>query len=771
LHIILILFFVVAMKIPVFSFLLILILLLSACRSTKYVPEGEYLLDNVRIKTDNANVTREQLKDYLRQTPNSRVFGLFRMQLGVYNWAPKDTTKWLKRVFHNTFTRIGDPPVIYNPSLTSLSVQQIQRQLENKGYIHAKVQSNVLIKGKKASVDYVINSEIPYRVRNYKTNIKFDELNKIAQDTNRSLIHSNMLFDIDVLNAERDRIATRFRQEGYYNFNKDFLNYTVDSTLNLHKVDVSLELRDYLNRPGDSTNKVIFKQFTIRKVIFYTNSDVNLTSDITNPEKLDTVQFRDFTLVTPKKRILKLDALVQNTFINPKSMYSDEALERTYSALNSLGPVKYVNITFKEVENNSLDCYIIVVPSKTISLSTELEGTYTAGYWGVAGNVNYVNRNRFKGAETLSLLARGAFEWQDGVWAREYGGQVGLKFPRFMMPFASYDFKRSIHANTEFTTALSYQDRPGEFQTTNVSAGINYSWKRKQYQHMFQLFDLSYVHFPFINPVFRDSFLNPINPRFNPYSYEDHLIMRMGYAGSYTTFNPNRPMQDYSISRYSLETAGNVLNGVSHLLAKPDSTGFYNVFGVRFSQYVKGEYNITHHQIFDRANRFVYHLGMGLAVPYGNADVIPFEKRFYSGGANSVRGWGESMLGPGAYQRITSLPRDFNQVGDIKLDMNMEYRGKMFWLMEGALFLDAGNVWTIKNYDTQPLGVFKLDTFMSQIAIAYGLGIRFDFSFFIARVDMGVKLFNPAIASRREQWRINPGWDDIALHFAIGYPF
>ena len=763
-------FFPLVMKIRVFSFLLVLILLLSACRSTKYVPEGAYLLDNFSIKTDNPDISRDQLKDYLRQTPNARVFGLFRMQLGIYNWAPKDTTTGLKRLFNRTFKRIGDPPVIYNPTLTTLSVQQLQRTLENKGYMHAKVQSKLTTKGKKASVDYIINSNTPYRLRDYKLDIKNDELTKIAEDTSRSLIRPNMLFDIDVMNAERDRITTRFRQQGYYNFNKDFLNYTADSTLNIHKVDVKLELRDYANHPGDSANKVIFKQFTIRKVIFYTNTDVNLTSDITATEKLDTVQFRDFVLVTPKKRILKLDALVQNTFINPKALYSDEAVERTYSALNSLGPVKYVNISFKEGENNMLDCYVIIIPSKTISLSTELEATYTAGYWGVAGNINYVDKNLFKGAETLSLLARGAFEWQDGVWAREYGGQVGLKFPRFMMPFVSYDFKRNMHANTEFTGSLSYQDRPGEFKTTNISAGINYSWKRKRFQHMVQLFDLSYVQFPYINSVFEDNFPNPVNPKFNPYNYKDHFIMRAGYAGSYTTFSPNRPMQNYTLARYSIETAGNVLSALSHTFGSPDSTGIYKVFGIRFSQYVKGEYNITHHQIFDKSNRFVYHLGVGLAVPYGNADAVPFEKRFYSGGANSNRGWGESMLGPGAYERITTLPRDFNQVGDIKLDMNMEYRTKMVWLMEGALFLDAGNIWTIKDYTTQNLGVFKFDTFMDQIAIAYGLGVRFDFSFFIARVDLGVKLYNPVL-TRTQRWIISPGWNDMALHFAIGYPF
>ncbi len=764
-------FFALGMKIRFYSFLLILISLLSACRSTKYVPDGEYLLDKVSIKSDNPEIKRDLLKVYLRQTPNTYVFGLFKMQLGIYDWAPRDTTHWLPRLFHKTFMRIGDPPVIYNPSLTDLSVQQLQQQLVNKGYINAHVNSSVTTKGKKAKVEYMIHGGIPYRLRNYKTDLSNPELNSIANDTSKSMINQNMLFDVDVFNAERDRISSRFRQQGFYNFNKDFLNYTADSTMTPHKIDMTLGLRDYLNRTNDSTSKVIFKQFTIRKVIFFTNNDVSGTSSLTSLEKMDTVHFRDFVLVTPKKRILKLDALVQNTYINPKTLYSDEAVERTYTALNSLGPVKYVNISFKEAGNNMLDCYIIIIPAKTISLSSELEATYTAGYWGVAGNVNVSNRNIFNGAETLSLLTRGAFEWQDGVWAQEYGEQIGLKFPRAMLPFGSFDFKRSIHANTEFTGAFSYQVRPGEFTTTNAGAGINYTWKRSQFEHFFQLFDLSYVQFPYINPVFRDSFLNPMKPKFTPYNYEDHFIMRLGYAGTHSTFNPNRPMQNYSIERYSIETAGNFLYGLSHLLgSKKDSTGSYQLFGIRYAQYVKGEFNITHHQIFDKDNRFVYHLDVGLGVPYGNGDVIPFEKRFYSGGANSVRGWSESTLGPGVYKRITSLPRDFNQVGDIKLDMNMEYRTKMFWLLEGAAFLDAGNIWTIKDYSTQQGGTFHLDTFASQIAIAYGFGLRFDFSFFIARVDLGLKLYNPAL-SRREEWRITPGWDDMALHFAIGYPF
>jgi outer membrane protein assembly factor BamA len=742
-----------------------MVLLISACNSTKYVPDGEFLLEKVNIKTDNKDLDKRALKEYLRQTPNAAVFGVFPMQLGIYNWAPKDTTKKFSRSLHKTFMKIGDPPVIYNSTLTTLSAHQLQLFVVNKGYINAKVESNVTKNGKKARVEYSIASNQPYRLNNYGIELKNEKLTEIASDTSKSLIHQNMLFDTDILNAERERITSAFRKQGFYNFSKDFLTYSADSTLKSHQIDITLELRDYIKHSSDSVNRLIFKEYSIRKVIYYVNTDAAVEND----NKLDTVRFRDFMMVTPQKRILKLDALVQNTYINPNSIYSDDAVERTYQSLNSLGPIKYVNISFKEAGNNLLDCYIIIAPSKTISISTEAEGTYTAGYWGVAGNINYVDKNRFKGAETLSLQGRTALEWQKDVVAQEFGGQVGLKFPRFMLPVGSYDFKRNIHANTEFTGVFSYQLRPGEFTTTNVGAGVNYSWIRRQYRHSFQLFELSYVRFPIIEQAFKDSFIT--TGKYNPYNYQDHLIMRMGYSGSYTTFNANRPMKDYSSVRYSIETAGNLLYLANKIIGSPVINGSYEVFKVPFSQYIKGEYNITHHQIFNSENRFVYHLGVGLGVPYGNASIIPYEKRFYSGGANSVRGWGESQLGPGVYKRITSSSRDFNQVGDIKLDMNMEYRAKMFWLMEGAVFLDAGNVWTINNYTTQDGGQFKLDSFMSQIAIAYGVGLRFDFKFFIARVDLGVKLLDP-VQSRRDQWRVSPKIpNDFALHFAIGYPF
>ena len=370
----------------------------------------------------------------------------------------------------------------------------------------------------------------------------------------------------------------------------------------------------------------------------------------------------------------------------------------------------------------------------------------------------------------LSLQARMAIEKQETLWAQEWGGQAGLLFPNFLVPFVPDDVKRRIRAKTEITTAVNYMSRPQEYTMMNVGSGIKYLWNFMGFRHTLDLIDLSYVYFPNISDDFRIKYLD--SGIYNKYNYQNHLIMRIGYSGSRSYYNPSRPLRNYSMFRYNIETAGNLLYGFNSLFnGTKNKDGAYQIFNIRFAQYAKGEFNLVYHQIFDKNNRFVYRVGAGVGIPYGNADVIPYERRFFSGGANSVRGWSESTLGPGIYQKQPNWKRrDYNQTGDIKLDLNMEYRAKLFWLLEGALFLDAGNIWTIRDYDEQPGGVFRFNSFMNQLAIAYGLGVRADFSFFILRVDMGLKLYNPNL-NRHENWRVKPSSDDFAFHFAIGYPF
>lgn len=753
-------------------FLIITLLLLVSCRSTKFVQEGEYLLNKVVIKPDTKAIPVSELEEYLRQTPNSRVFGTYRMQLNLYNMAPRDTTTKLKRFFSRTFKSIGEAPVIYDPMLTSMSEQQLKQLFFNRGYMNATVDTVVDRAGKKLNLTYIIKSNRPYKVKSFKPVTGFSVLDSIASEKSRSFIRKGGNFDADILNKERDRIASQMRNNGYFNFIKDFIVFRADSTKKDHEVDVVMDVRAVLKTQGVKPSKwMIFKRYYVGKIYYEINRNGLTGSGLADVK--DTVKFRNFYLIDSKEKFVSLDAFVHNTYIESGALYKDNTVEKSYSSLNQLAPVKYVNISFKETGVDSiLDTHIYVVPSKAISVSAEIKGTSTKGFLGGELQLGAVNKNMFGGAEALSIQTKVALERQSEDWAKEFGLQLRLMFPKFIFPFGSYDFKRNIHANTEFTASGTYQNRPSEFSQTNISGGMNYTWIKNRFVHRFEVINLSYVYFPFIDPDFKANYIDA--GYYNKYNYKDHLIMRMSYNFSFSTYNPNRPLKNYVTHNYNIESAGNFLYLVNKILGtKKETDGYYKLFNVRYAQYLRGEYNSSYSQIFDKSNRIVYHLGIGAGLPFGNADIIPYERRFYSGGANSVRGWSESRLGPGVYQSSKTVrTRDYNQVGDLKLDLNMEYRSKLFWRLESALFFDAGNIWTIKDYSAeQPGGQFKLNSFAEQIAMSYGIGARFDFSFFIFRLDMGVRLFDPAqpVANR---WRLSPKFNqDFAFHLAVGYPF
>lgn len=736
-------------------------LLLAACSPTKFVPEGSYLLNNVEIHSDTRDISPDDLSEYLRQNSNSYVFGLFRMQLGIYNLAGLDSAKWYNKVFK----RVGQAPVIYDPLLTSISANQIKMYCVNKGYMDAQVDQVLKQNKKGVNLKYDLHTGKPWKMESYEVDVTQHDLRNIAMDSVRSIVQNRMNFDIDQLNAERGRITSRMREMGFYNFNKDYLEFIADTAE--HTVNVSLGLRDYISQSPDSIIESVFRQYHVSKVVFRIVDPVSAPS--TSPTTLDTVYSANYTLISPREKVLTLSSLISNTYVEPYQLYSDKEVERTYSSLNSLGPVKYVNIAFERQGSDSLICNINISQAKTFSVSAQSEATFTEGYWGIAGNLGTINRNLFKGAETLSLQGRVGLEWQDNVLAQEWGAQVGLSIPRMIMPLLNYSFKRQFQGVTEFKSNYNYQFRPGEFTVTNVGSGVNYVWNGKNQTHRLDLVDLSYVYFPKITDAFRDAFIT--TGKYNSYNYENHLIMRTGYGSSYSTFNENRPLKNFEALRYSFEASGNTLYALSKLMElNKDADGYYKVFNIRYSQYVRAEGSYSFNHIFDKFNRLVYHAGLGVGMPYGNAEAIPFERRFYSGGANSVRGWSESTLGPGTYQRIATQIRDYNQVGDIKLDLNLEYRTKLFWVMEGAAFLDAGNIWTIRDYSYQPGGVFRPESFYKQIALAYGLGLRMDFSFFLFRFDVGKRLYDPA-RTIDTRWRTNFLSEDFAFHIAIGYPF
>lgn len=742
---------------------LLFLLFLVSCNTTKYVPDGDFLVDKVIVSYDTKIIPKEEVKSYIRQMPNTKTLGLFKMQLGLYNFSGRDSTKSINRFFR----RIGDAPVILDNQLTEMTENQIKMLFFNRGFMNAYVKSTIdSTKEKKATIKYTIQSNTPYKLRSYYPNIEHSELLEIASDTARSVVKpEKQLFDTEILDKERDRIVNRFRDLGYFNFTKDHLHFYVDSALNNHEVDLVLEVLEDKN----NSDTLLFQKYTINKVNFFSSADKTI-ENLSTIFKLDTIVLNDYQFIYEGEQNIRPSVLIQSTHLVPNRPFSDRAVERSFSSLNSLSAVKYVDISFKEIENCKLDVNIVVTPNKLQTFSTDVEGTYSAGYWGIGGNLNYGHRNVFKGSETFSLRGRALYEYQGfNQNAYEFGGDAGLKFPTFMLPFATKEFKRNVRATTEFTGSFSYRERPKEYTGIITGAGFNYNWSEKlQINHHVDVLNVSYVHYPYISDEYRE-YLST-SPYF-AYNFQNHLIMRAGYSGSFSGYRAYQPLRNYSSYSYAVEVAGNTLYALNNLLQSPtDTLGSYRIFGIRYAQYLKADFNVTHHQLFDKNNRIVYHLGVGMAVPYGNNPLVPFEKRYFSGGANSVRGWTSYQLGPGKFKSKGGYIDYNTQMGDIRLDMNMEYRTKLFWKLEGALFLDAGNVWTIRDYDSQPGGVFRFSTFMDQLGIAYGAGIRADFSFVVFRVDLGFKLHDPALP-RLEKWRTKITANDYAFNLAIGYPF
>ena len=764
-----------------YTILLYLALSLASCSATKFVPDGSYLLDEVKIHTDNKEIKPSDMRLYVRQNPNSKWFSTIKTQLYVYNWSGRDSTKWFNRFLR----KIGDAPVIYNESDAIRSQEEIAKAVQNLGYMGASVKRTTKTKKKKLKLFYEITSGKPYIVRTLKYDISDKKIAEyLRNDSTQSMLREGMLFDVNVLDAERQRITDYLLCNGYYKFNKDYITYTADTARNTHQVDLTLHILPYKTYVGD-TPKEHF-QYKINKINFITDYDVLQSSALSSIEINDSLHYNGFPIYYKDKLYLRPKVLVDNLRFASGDLYDERNVQKTYTYFGRLSALKYTNIRFFETQNGDstqLNCYVMLTKSKHKSISFELEGTNSAGDLGAAASVSFQHRNLFRGSETFMVKFRGAYEAISGLQPgyknhnyTEYGVETSINFPNFLFPFLTSDFKRRIKATTEFGLQYNYQLRP-EFSRTIASASWSYKWIQKQkIQHRIDLLDISYLYLPWISSQFQEDYINKDKDNYIlKYNYENRLIVRMGYNYSYnsaggTLVNNTITTNSYSI-RAGFESAGNILYGISKMInMRKNKDGEYAILGIPYAQYLKGDFDFAKNIIIDHRNSLAFHAGIGIAVPYGNAKVVPFEKRYFSGGANSVRGWSVRNLGPGSFAGDGNF---MNQSGDIKLDASIEYRTRLFWKFRGAAFIDAGNIWTIREYENQPGGVFEFDKFYKQIAVAYGLGLRLDLDFFVLRFDGGMKAINPKYKKAKERYPIiHPRFSrDFAFHFAVGYPF
>lgn len=746
-----------------------LILIFGACSLTKNVPEGKYLLDGVSIKSDADKVSNAELEAFVRQQPNEGLPLLGRVRLKIYNLAGADTSKWINR----TLKKIGEPPVIYNSRQTAQTVKQLEKELNNIGYLNAKVDTVEKVNKKKMDVVYKISGGTPYTLRSYYNAIEDSTMARVMNLVPRKLIlNKGDLFNAKVLEQERERVNEIMRNVGYYNFSKDYVYFKVDTTLNSHQADLYLSIyptRDSLPHPRYKLDKITV-------VTGYNAMNENRERYFRDTLTTD---YRDIFITRGRDRFLRSTAIYRSNFLRRGQWYSDYALNNTYQSYSNLGAVKQVNVaTYPSARDslNLLDVTVTLVPGNPHWFKANLDGTNTAGDIGIAPSISYQHQNLFNGAEQFGVKLKGAYEFitGDDNSFYEVGGEVSFTFPQFVFPYLKKAWRERPNSSTKFSVGLTTQHRE-EYTRQFFNATVNYSWAsmRNRLHHRLDLFDVNYVRMPWVDEYFEEDYLGEDSSPLMRASYDDQLVSRTEYSVTFVNgmrFNPLYPT--YTL-RANIEHSGMLPRIVTSLSgAKKNEEGYREILGVRYAEYIKGGVDYARTFYFSKAHSLAYHVGLGLAYPFGNSSVLPFERRYFSGGANSVRGWSTRSLGPGSYKSSGNTYADFaNQTGDIKLDMSIESRHKMGSFLEVAGFVDAGNIWTLKKYSDENNEQFKFNEFYKEIAVAYGLGLRFDLGFLLLRFDVGVRAYDPGRDEGDRFVLHKPTFRRMAWHFGIGYPF
>lgn len=761
---------------------LVSVVLISACSPVKFVPEGNYLLNKVEVEIDNPDIGRDEAKVHVRQKENYKILGFAKFHLWLYNLSStKKSEGWLKK--------IGEPPEIFDPALVSASEDRLEQFLANKGYFRAKAESAVTFKEnkQKANVRYEISTGEQYKIREVNYHIGDSVLKDLFYaDSVNTFIWPGTPFDFNLLEEHRNNIVNLFRNEGYYFISNDEVSYLADSSK--YDREIILDLFVGMTPSAKKTERFIpyyLDQFYISVL----PGSVPISAEQTgNWQYSDTLRWDNHTLYSNPEFSYRTGLFRSLLHMENGSLYRMDEARHTFNAFNRLRQFRFIDIQFTQSvafpDSNLLDSHIRLAPLSKQAFTFDIEGTNTSGNMGVAGNINYQHRNMFRGAEVFQVNLKGAMERQQRVLdegteyfnTRELGTEVSLTVPKILGPGFLVTAFSDFLPKTIFSLGYNYQRRP-EYTRTISNFRFGYDWMTSERRkHLWNLVDFNMVRLYQFDP----GFINLIRDLYIKSSFTDHLILATGYSFIYNTQKPGTT-RNYSYLRFNAESAGNSLYLFSRVFDRPitqaeDTVGlglseYYQVLNTRFAQYLKSDIEYRYGYVIDRYNAVVGRAFLGVGFPYGNFDVLPFEKKYFSGGANGIRAWQVRSLGPGTYR----MPENAypNQSSDIKLEVNLEYRFKLIGFLEGALFADAGNIWAINDKDNRPGAQFQVSEFYKQLAFGAGTGFRFDFNYFIFRLDVGMKLRDP---SQREYNGWIPGnrkitGDDFNFSFAIGYPF
>ena len=765
----------------IINILMVILMLLASCSTTRYLGEDEYLLNKVVVDVNNPEVDKEELKSYLRIKENTRILGFFKFHLWLYNLSSKEKPDgWLKRT--------GEAPQVYDPVVADQSKSQIMQYLHNKGYYSAQVDMNAHenVDRQKVNLKYSIQTGNVYRIGKVDNQINDPGFKRLFEEEYSSqALSTGNRFDLEMLDSERDRITQFYRNRGYYYFNKSMLYFDADTLGHGSVADLVLRVETGSENSMDSVR--IFSPWYVK--------DIHWSVMTENREFQSIEGLNSDTITSGSNHFIFRDEFPYHTRLferlnrlQPDSLYHLGKAEDTFTALNRLRQFRFINIYFQENRQKAdtawLNGYIDLAPLPRQAVTFDLEGTNTSGNLGVASNVNYMHRNLFRGAEIMSLKLKGAMERQQAVVSeqsldfntREIGLEANMSVPKLLGPANLFHSFGNVLPKTLISFGYNFQQRP-DYTRTISSVKLGYEWMTSAYtRHNWDILDFNLVNLSRFDPAF----LNSIYDLYIKSSFTDHLIFGTTYVFTHNT-QEIRSRGNYYYLRFSAESSGNLLYSLSLLTGakktmEADSTGlrpqeYYTLLDSRYAQFLKGDIEIRRGVMIDRYNSVVGRFFAGVGLPYGNFDVLPFEKKYFTGGANGIRAWQVRSLGPGTFK---APPRSYpNQSGDIKLEANLEYRFRLIRYLESAFFLDVGNIWAINEKDNRPGAQFRLGSFYKQFAVGTGTGIRLDFDYFIFRLDLGLKLRDPAQME-------NGGWipgsrklkgDDFNLSFAIGYPF
>ena len=714
----------------------LLSLIAVSCSTTRVLQDGEYRLTKNKIEIMNdESFNSSQLNKYLKQNEN---LGWSPFMV-MYNWADGSGSGW-----DRFLKKIGKAPVIYDPDMVDSSIENITNHLEYLGYYGSSVDSEISVKKRRVTVRYNVNlgKRFPIKDITYVLPVRGEFREAFLNDTSYLGLKRGEYLSEATLENVTVNSASRMRNLGFFDFSKNNFFFEADT----------------LTCPDSAILELVINE--------YTRNESTKQADA-----IRRYHIGDVSISYPKSLKIKNKVLEGLNTVKPGAIYNEDVVNNTYSRLSELRLFSSVNIGMTPKDTNTVDCAIALTQSKLQGFKVNLEGsTNSSGLLGISPQISYYHKNIFRGGEWLNMSFMGNFQFKlnDKVRSNEFGVSAGLSLPRFF-PLSYRHFKGAI-PRTDINFSYNYQDRP-EYTRNILSTSFGYTGNiESMFYYQIYPMQLNVVRLFDLKEDFYDTLAN--DP-FLRNAYQDHFDLGSGAMLYYTTSSAAIPDETYFYSRLQLDIAGNLLRAFNPLMKK-DKNGSGMIWNTPYSQFVRAELTLGRTWVWGRNNghSIATRLLAGAGYAYGNSSALPFEKHFYGGGANSLRGWQARTVGPGT----SPMDKSFvipNQTGDMKLEANIEYRFDIFWKVAGAVFIDAGNVWTLRNNDKEAFdsSMFQWKTFGDSIAANWGTGLRLDFGFLLLRFDMGMKVHDPA---RETKW-VNPGqWlkrDNFALHFGVGYPF